>query len=229
MVASESLRSVRVHLGTNKFVQVRVNPVEPGQRDEVLERYGKFSLPPPPGSVDPLEWAPTYMEQAKRILTIDKYHNQIAFLFGPNGQFASFEGMPADHQAKYLLMNQLADEVKRTGATGIAFIADAWYVPENVEIPEGKRPGDMEERQEALHVTAATSDGSVRELVTPYTRRSDGTIEFGETFDAAVEGGSVFLLPVMQAWGLPGRSEQDALQKVKAQPKEEPSSPSGSS
>ncbi len=125
MVASESLRSVHVHLGTTKVVQVGFRPSELRPKDEVLERYGKFSLPPPPGSVDPLEWAPTYMDHAKRVLAIDKYHNQIAFLFGPDGPVASFEGMPEDQQAKYLFMNQLADEVKRTGATGIVFIADA--------------------------------------------------------------------------------------------------------
>ncbi len=83
----------------------------------------------------------------------------------------------------------------------------------------------MEEREEALNVAAATTDGSVRQLVTPYTRRSDETIEFGASFDGAVEGGSVFLLPVMQAWGLPGDSEQDVLLKLRAEPKQDPTAP----
>jgi hypothetical protein len=58
---------------------------------------------------------------------------------------------------------------------GVVFIADAWFVPQTVEIPEGKRPGDMDEREEALHVTAAKRDGSVKTLVTPYKRGPDDT------------------------------------------------------
>lgn len=212
MIASETLRTVRVHLGTNEvfgggFVERRV-----GLSEEERERYGRFALPPPLGSVDPLEWVPTYMEHAKRVLQLDKYHSQMAFLFGPKGPFRSFGGMPQDQQDKYVFMNDLAAEVLRTGATGLVFIADVWMVPATVEIPEGKRPADMDERQEALGVTAAKADGSVRTLMTPYTRGPDDSIEFDETVDVGMEGGAVFLLPVMQAWGLPGDSEQDALQ-----------------
>jgi hypothetical protein len=216
MVAPESLRSVRVHLGENKIVQVGFNPVEPQSlKEELVERYGPFSLPPPPGSIDPFEWAPTYMEHAKRVLSIDKYHSQMAFLFGPDGRFASFTSMPEDQQDKYLFLNELATAVKRTGATGIVFIADTWIVPATVDMPPGKRPADMEEREEALGVTAARSDGSVMSLMTPYARGPDDTIEFGETVEVGVEGGEVFLLPVMQAWGVKGFSEQGALEKLK--------------
>jgi hypothetical protein len=217
MIAPETLRTVRVHLGSNEiflggFVERRVDPTQ-----ENVERYGSFALPPPPGSVDPLEWAPTYMEHAKRVLQLDKYHTQMAFLFGPEGPFRSFGGMPRDQQEKYAFMNDLAAEVGRTGATGLVFIADVWMVPAEVELPEGKRPADMDERQEALGVTAARLDGSVRELMTPYARGSEGSIELGETVDVGVKGGAVFLLPVMQAWGLPGDTEQEALRWLERQ------------
>jgi hypothetical protein len=211
MVAAETLRTVRVHLGSNEVVQGGFEPRAVEISQDVVERYGRFAVPPPPGSVDPLDWVPTYMAHAKRVLDLDKYHSQMVFLFGPQGPFRSFSGMPADQQDKFLFMNDIAAEVRRTGATGLVFIADAWFVDSSIEIPPGKRPGDLEERLEALEVTGARNDGAIKSLTTPYTRDVDDRIEFGETVEAGVEGGSVFLLPVMQAWGLPGDTEQAAL------------------
>jgi hypothetical protein len=225
MIAPQDMRTVRVHLADNEIIEGGFVPREAEPSEEAKERYGVFTLPPPAGSVDPLEWAPTYMEHAKHILQLDKYHSMVAFLFGPKGPSRAFSprgGLPRDQQEKYSFMNDLAVVVRRTGATGVVVIADAWVVHESVEIPEGKRPADMvEDRIEALQVVAAKADGSVRMLATPYTRAPDGTIEFGETIDMGAESGLVFLLPVMQAWGLPGDSEQPALQKLRERKKAE--------
>lgn len=215
MVANEEMRTVRVHLGTSELIEPGFKPVPLGPPEDVLERYGGFELPPPKGSVDPLEWAPTYMTHAKRVLQVDKYHSQMAFLFGPRGPIGAFSTMPGDQQGKFTFMNSVAVEVRRSGATGLVVIADTWWVPGDVDIPPGKRPADMAERQEALQVTAARSDGSARTLVTPYRRAENELIEFGETGESAVKGGNVFLLPVMQAWGLSGDTEQEALEGLR--------------
>jgi hypothetical protein len=217
MVATAPFRTATVNLRTGDLIEAVFRPVpmtaERGRNAE--RRYGLPELEPPPQTRDPLDWAPYYMEIAKRILARDKYHVEIAFLFPPNGPPYPLSTMPQDQQTKYLFMNDVATEVKRSGAKGIIVVADAWWLPPGIDLPPGKRPGEMKERVEGLHVTAARSDGSFRSLMTTYRRRLFGRIEFDETLEAGSETVPLFLGPVLRVWGVPTPSQEDVEKQVR--------------
>jgi hypothetical protein len=115
--------------------------------------------------------------------------------------------IPEDQQAKYLFFGKVATEVQRLGAVGIVNIADTWTLPRGIELPPGKRPGDMEERQEALLVTGVRNDGAIRTLIAPYGRVDDEP-QFEDTLDAGPSA-HYFLAPVLRVWGLAAPSEAD--------------------
>jgi hypothetical protein len=78
---------------------------------------------------------------------IDEGHAGGLDLAGLGGLIAGpLATMPEDQQAKYLFLNEVAQEVELHAATGVVVIADSWYVSPDVEIPYGMRPSDMIER-----------------------------------------------------------------------------------
>jgi hypothetical protein len=88
MVASEETRTVVINLRTNEILPRRplLRVVDPKIAAKTLKRYGP--PPSPPDSDDPLEWAPFFLEHAKRVLARDKWHAQYACVF------ASFASAP---------------------------------------------------------------------------------------------------------------------------------------
>jgi hypothetical protein len=212
MVASEDIRTVVLNLRTGQVIQTGLVP---HRRDEAAleraaRRYPAMASVRGPRSNDALDWAEYYMEQAKIVLARDKWHAQYAFLFHEDGSRDMLTAAPSDQQEKYLFMKDVAAHVQRFGFTGIVFTADAWTArPEDV--PPGKRAGEVPQRTEVIGVTAMRSDGAVRHLSTPYSRRF-GRIRFGETFED--EGTPFFLAPVMRLWGLPVPSQRAAEEEL---------------
>jgi hypothetical protein len=207
-----AMRTVTVNLRTNELIQSHVKEAAIGTYEGVVERYGA-DLPRAPGkSRDPLDWADWYMEMARIMLQRDGAHGQFAFLFYPDRKQQILSTVPEDQQAKFLFMEGVANTVKRTGATGVVFTADSWYVSPK-ELPQGKRPADSAARREALTVTALRSDGARRGLLALYERDGD-LITFSETAEVGVgdgdDGAPLFLTPVLRAWGLPAPTEEGA-------------------
>jgi hypothetical protein len=209
MVAAEDARSVVVNLRTEEILQGRAVQPQLGSREEAEKRYGP-PLRPPPESNDPLDWAPFFMERAKQVLARDKWHAEFAFLFHPDGHRFTMTTMPRDQQEKYIFMNDVANEIRRFGFTGLVLTADAWWTPLD-EAEPGKRPGEMKGRSEALTVTAARSDGATRLLTTPYQRKLR-RIKFEKT-EEVDDAGQLFLAPVLRAWGLPAPSEREEIER----------------
>ncbi|MET0938433.1 MAG: hypothetical protein ABWY51_04325 [Gaiellaceae bacterium] len=48
--------------------------------------------------------------------------------------------MPSDQQDKYVFWTDVAAEVERYGYTGLAAIADAWYLDDPAKLPPGPPP-----------------------------------------------------------------------------------------
>jgi hypothetical protein len=214
MVATEELRTVIVNLRTNEILERKVVPIvsTSDSREEARKRY-RFNVDelPRPTSSDPLDLVPFYMEIAKGILKRDKWHAEFAFLLHPGG-LATLTARPADQQEKYLFMNDVANEVRRLGATGVVLIADTWWLENPDDLPKGKRPGEVKERREGLMVMGLRSDGERRVRFTSYRRRL-GRIQFDDAVEVGADQ-SFFLAPVLRAWGLSVPSEQEALERM---------------
>jgi hypothetical protein len=213
MVATAGMRTVMVNLRTGQLLTRRFEPVvhddEFGAR--AAKRYG-LQLVARPSTNDPLDWAGWYMGIALQVFARDKWHAETVFLFHPDGHHSTLSTVPADQQAKYSFMNDVAAEVQRFGYTGLVLIADSWYLESAADLPPGMRPSEVKSRKEALTVTAARSDGHTRALMTPYTRRF-GRIRYGATIETG--GVGYFLAPVMKVWGVSWPSERDAVAEDK--------------
>jgi hypothetical protein len=165
--------------------------------EEAFDRYGLQKIladfKPPE---DPLDWVQHYAAMARRMLLIDGHHIHLAVLIGPNGkQFLQYA--PADREEKYMTWDNIAAEVRQTGATTVISIGEAWIW--NVPASEVARSVVRPERQEGLLVVGGTHDGRYRSHTQLLTRRL-GRIFTGRAYTVDSSEPPNFFKPVVAAW-----------------------------
>lgn len=184
-----------------EFARREIPPTE-NAKQRVLERYGPLPAPPtePTGESSLLEISKYFMEYATRVLSKDGHHMSLAFLIS-DGNKAELVGMsPQDNAEKYLLWRKLADDVRRTGATKIIAISEIWLASFDKDSPF-RRPVDAPNKEEALHILAASKDGTVISLLKKFYRNNTEFV-FDET--VITNDGKAYLLePIREVWGLP--------------------------
>jgi hypothetical protein len=205
-VVTREMRTVTVNLRTNEILRSDFREVTLVPEEETAKHYGPFPEAPR-GTNDPLAWADYYMEMGRLMLAKDGFHTMIAFLFHDHQRPQMLSTMPEDQQGKYLFMQQVANTVQRTGATGLVFTAESWMAKAD-DVPPGKRPADVDTKLEMLTVTAARADGATRVLASPFTHTEDGEIRLGDVIEVE-GGGELFLGPVLRVWGFPAPSEEE--------------------
>lgn len=215
MVVTRDLRTALLHLGTGELLtphgeSIGVQP-DPDVDHEARERYDLKSVLEQhrmePDERAGLSRDDAFLKQAamfagigKKMLVADKHHVTLAWLYTPDGKGKSIQMAPADQQEKYLLIEQIAREVRVLGADQIMFITETWSAAADVLEP-GQRPSESAERTEGLLVVALTARGPQhsRQWFTPFTRTDDGEIELGETGEGWLAFPQ-FLMPVLVAW-----------------------------
>jgi hypothetical protein len=211
MVATARARSVLVHLPTGRFVtpsQILVRP-DPRRMEEAAKRYGHSEAGGPerqPGD-DVITHSAWWFEGAKRVLAKDGYHHTTVLLETPEG--AQVNALAeTDCAGLYVLMQQIADEVERTGAVGLIHIAEFWRAA-SADLKPGQRPSESANRREVLQVIAATADGRVKVHWVEFRKNEEGQIEFGE--DGVNDNPeAVFLEPVRRVWKQRAKPERGA-------------------
>ncbi|MGW1337168.1 hypothetical protein ACWD7B_23085 [Streptomyces rubiginosohelvolus] len=176
-------------------------PYDEAKTAKARKRYGVSDFPPG----DPIELAPLVMDHARKVLSRDKHHINVVWLFRGNEVIENFAQTYADQNAKYLAFHRLADRVETLRADGILLIAEMWYVTDHKQddkgniIPARDRGRD---RREALHVLSATREGEAVSLIAPFSRKLLGTIQLEETFtEGDVEHKSIGILsPILDRW-----------------------------
>jgi len=177
-------------------------PIDPDDRERVMERYG---VPPLPisatkGKASLRETAEYFMDYATRVLRKDGYHMSLAILIPDSGPGKLIGIEARDNAEKYLIWRKLADDVRRVGATRVIAVSETWVAAFDKDAPY-RRPVDAPKKEEALHVIAASKDGTVISLVKKFKRNESG-FTFEDT--EVTEDARVYLLePVREVWGLP--------------------------
>lgn len=197
MIAPEESRSAAISLATGDLLAIDRTPVEPLENAEsrLTNRYGtirrrKAQLPL-------FELGEHFFDQAKRVLSVDGYHRPIVMLFGPRGQQVIMVDYP-DQAAKYFSWRAVADEVARSGATGLIFVTEAWGASQD-PARATQRASERDDRYEILVLSAAKASGDTRTWEAVFHRDEAGKITFDDT---SVQDNAFlhFLEPVYRVW-----------------------------
>jgi hypothetical protein len=168
--------------------------------EKANKRYGSFSVT----AANPIEAAPQLMEAAQRVLQKDKCHMPMMWSYRDGKIVDMISPSFFDQNGKYLMFHRLADRVESLRADGVVLVIEAWWAPGDVRDAEGYTipPRDREDRQEVLHVAAATRDGETLSLLAPFSRAESGEIAFGEVISGPDEemGRLGPFLPIFERW-----------------------------
>ncbi len=200
LIAAPAVRTAFLHLGTGELVSVGRGPApalaDPDQT--VRDRYGDLFARPFPGASFE-ERCRSHHEIGRRMLAIDGHHQTIAILLRGGMRVGITALDIEDQQAKYLVMDELAEMVARNSADEVILSTEVWMA---VQLPEGdaqahKRAANREDRTEALVTHAVARSGDSLTLMTPFSR--DGTrivlgpVQSDPTFPLALQ-------PILGVW-----------------------------
>jgi hypothetical protein len=199
MSSGREARSAMLHLATGEWLKSHHTTIPASEADmpKVRERYGDV--------FDRLEGSDveTHVRSLHRagrhVLTVDQWHMTLAVIFRDGAQIGVRAMEAADQAEKYVLMQQLVDEVKRTGGDEVVLSAETWTalaVPEDDPRAE-LRAGQREDRTEAFMTTGLDRAGRTLTLISPFARRGD-EIVFDDPEE--LEEAPQMLLPIWRAW-----------------------------
>ncbi|MFZ1926441.1 MAG: hypothetical protein WAU42_09895, partial [Solirubrobacteraceae bacterium] len=171
-------------------------------------RYGEVfeREPPPPVAANPTveEYATRFHEIGKKLLTVDGYHQTIAWTFRGDEWIGQFVLDPEDEQDKIVNIRLLASEVDKVGADAVLITSEAWFA-EAVHRLDPRfelRAAERRDRQEMLLTLLLRRSGDHREWATIFSRNAaDGSIQFGHTHSAAKNSHELHLYTsIVRVW-----------------------------
>ena len=201
MIATREGRTTLRNLATGAPYGVEVASFPPPEIDEkaLREHYAFDDLSLPSASADWFEQVRGFHEMAKRMLAIDGYHLPIAWLWREGQLVTQSTLYPEDQRDKYMMIEALAAEADRLGADAVSFTGEAWSAePVAADDPRAElRPGEREDRTEALVTYALRRDGGCRVWRSPFGR-TDDKLCLGKTeTDSSLPNA---LLPFIRIW-----------------------------
>ena len=141
-----------------------------------------------------LEYAKEVNEMAKKVLVKDKYHRQIFMLHSPLKGWEVIDVEVQDKTSKFILMSQLAKNVKENGVEAIIHISEAWITQYS------KSEGETIGRREALGVTVIGKNSLEKSYLTFFKRGLFGQIILSETEISNNTKGLNYLNPIIRVW-----------------------------
>ena len=177
-------RSANIKLSTQElFPKVEFDHINRGlpQYKESVRRYSKIGSPLPRRVDDLFEFVRIINERARQMLVMDKGHQTIFILCYPDGSYNPMEVRADNKSEQFILIRSVADQVKRTGASGVVAISEVWLIPESERIGY-QLPGEHPKRKEALQISAVNKTKTAI-LNTFFSRGEDGNILLGETHE----------------------------------------------
>lgn len=183
------VKNVRISLGNKKFLNIHIDNFVPTEdimkkakkryKIEHIIRKNKLN------GLDPFEDVNFFLKHSKNLLSKDKYHISIIFLYLPGNKNPILFNLSFRDQAeKFLGMREIAKEVEKKSATGFIYIGEIWIATadEASECIKNKiRASEAKNRKEALTLVVAISNGKIKTYVTEFKRGLFGRIKFKPT------------------------------------------------
>jgi hypothetical protein len=183
--ASREARTSRRSLSSGAPLKIEVTRYRrsDADRQEAKRRYPEDDRSRYSSNADLFENARGLHERAREVLLADGYHDTLAWLFVGGRQVGAMELRPGDQRQKFLMMGQVAEEVRRLGADGVVLTAEAWLatlLPQDDPASE-LRAGERVDRGETLATHALHRDGRRQACITLMQRAADGALTLGVT------------------------------------------------
>ncbi|NEB81194.1 hypothetical protein G3I40_39205 [Streptomyces sp. SID14478] len=204
MDINSALRQEHVDLEDGFGISEVVHSITRDERqvEKANKRYGTFSVT----ATGPIEAAPQLMKSAQMVMLKDKNHMPMVWSYRDGKIVDMISPNFFDQNGKYLMFHRLADRVETLRADGVVLVIEAWWAPDDKRDAQGLPipPRDREDRQEVLHVAAATRAGERVSLLSPFSRSESGEIVFGETISGPDEDAGLSalgpFLPIFERW-----------------------------
>ncbi len=202
MAAGPRDRSAILHLASGKFLTLGVRYKEHKESDdEAAEaRYGDM-VRSIPRTGDTFSGRVKWLHEAGRGMFLrDGGHITVAFLARDGEKIGMVQIEAEDQQEKYVLLDDLGRHAAAKGANEVIITTESWMAsmlpatdPDAV-----LRPGQREDRGEAVVTYGLTRDGQVATLVSRIVR-SAGQAQLEDVAEAT-GGFPLTLLPTWRAW-----------------------------
>lgn len=147
---------------------------------------------------DPYVAAEQLMEVAKQILAKDGFYARVMWLRDTAGNWFANTLVAENHEQKYALMHEIAEEVERRGVDCVIDIGEFWISSDSTGGTLHQWPEDQPGRREALQATVAGAMLEPRTYVTEFARDEQRRITFGDTHIAEMTLN--YLEPIMAVW-----------------------------
>ncbi len=149
---------------------------------------------------DLVQFGKNLLKMAKKVLEKDGYHLPMVFLFDKNNQIILYKMItPENKSDKFIMIQQIANDVKRTGAEGIIFLCESWVTTDIESYLKGIPTELHKEKKECLAVHIA-SKSMINTSFTSFFRRNKlGKIIFDEIEEDNVVN-SGMLTPIIKIW-----------------------------
>lgn len=156
---------------------------------------------------DPLIVAEHVLYIAKRILRKDRYHTRMMFIRDGQGTWNPLLLNASNRTEKHLLMRVIARFIESVGGDAIIDVGEIWTLNlrDNASYVDMDQLQDAPGRGEALAITVATREGTLRTYQTPFTRGPFGGIKLSETVQLS-KYHPYYLKPIFDVWRRQGAS-----------------------
>ena len=200
MIAQDWDRTIWIDLEDNQVIKTEESNIPILEKEEIKKHYPNLGIfnndkISKKKDKDLKEEANFFFEHAKYILSIDGYHVPTAILLYPDGHANIFGFQMQNRAEKHLMYRKLAADIEKSGANGVIVIVESWGL-----ILDKDKKSTHPNRQEALVLTAANSNGEVYSHAVIFTKDKNGKITFGEESIDFSKEFSVFLTPIMNVW-----------------------------
>jgi hypothetical protein len=204
MVASRRSRTVLRNLQSGALIDMEMNAIGGPTigREEVLERYGEnLTSFQPPREKGLFGLAEVFHLMGRRFLAVDGRLETVVWLLRDGHPLRQIALEPQDQREKYLAIARVAEEVDRLGADAVVFTTEVWEAPalDSADSRAEMRPGEREDRTEAMVTYAISRDDKFRLWRSGMTRDDAGNIELGE-MSSHEDGVPLFFQPVFDVW-----------------------------
>lgn len=204
MIISNSIRTKQISLKsleTKEIIEKKVS-INDELVNKAAKRYKrkKDSNNLQFKSDDLVQFGKNLMEMAKNVLAKDGYHAPMVFLFDKNNKIILYKMIvPENKSDKFVMIQQVARDVKSTGAEGIIFLCESWVTSDIESYLKGIPTELHKAKKECLTAHIASKSKVNTILVLFFSRNKLGKIKFDEIEESKVEF-SGMLAPIIKIW-----------------------------
>jgi hypothetical protein len=203
MAASREVRTSRRSLsdGAPIGLEIQSMPIPTAEQlAQAADRYGLEGADSVPPGDDVVEHTRRMHDVGRRMLLEDGYHRTIVWLVRGEQPVGMITLNPEDQRDKFMMIEQLADEVTRLSADRVMFAAETWEAP---PVAAGDRratlrPEERDDRTESFCTTLLRRDGPAITFRSRMIRDGD-TLTLGEP-ETIREHVPPYLQPIIGAW-----------------------------